>query len=1127
MKHSTDRFILAATDLSNHLSCHHLTQLNRQVAQNIISKPSWHDPMMDVLRDRGMEHEQAYVDHLRAFGKKVVNLRGKSQEDVIKAMVEGADVLVQVRLQSGAWQGIADILIKVEGSSRFGNWAYEVQDTKLTQNTKAGTILQLCLYSELLAEIQGADPENLSVIIPGNDFKPEQYRYADFSAYYRQVKKQFEQIMSGPDQPTYPEPVAQCQICNWWQECNDKRHKDDYLSLVAGIQSMQIEELKLQQINRLEQFAQTEDLRNPNRGSLDALKRRQDQARIQLEGRLQKKLIFKSLEMVAERGLHRLPEPNEGDIYLDLEGDNFFDGGGLEYLLGYATNKEKISGYHKIWSTNKQVEKKAFCEFMAFVKSNWEQYPSMHIYHFAPYEPAAIKRLAMVHSVYEAEVDKLARGERFIDLHQVFKESFLASVETYSLKELEKFADFKRQLELPQASSARKKVEVALELNVFNHLPEQVILELEAYNEDDCRATEALHNWLEQQRKEELTKGIQIDRPLPRDTEPKEELKELDARSKQLFDLLSKNLPEDKVAWNKEHKARWLLANLLAYFRREDKSAWWEYFRVHKLDHDDLLDERKAITGLEFLEELPKSGRDRNPTHRYRFPPQEIRIEPEDKLEEVLGKSVGSVQAISLENNTVDIKKATKAIDIHPLAVHVPERIDPKLLAASLADVALNIEAAGFSEHSNYPASLHLLMKSSPKLVNGYEGPLYQTGESTVEGAIRILSLLDSGTLAIQGPPGTGKTYTGARMIIDLFRKGKKIGITAISHKVIRTLARAVLQQKPDGLEILFEHKGSAGDPDNIPAIREEDNSDKVRTAIQDGKIGCGTAYFWSEDASKGILDYLFIDEAGQMSLAHALAASRAAKNLILLGDPQQLEQPQKGSHPEGSDVTALTHLLDGNKTMPEEKGLFLGTTRRLNPAICQFTSELFYNSHLKSKGGLENQVISGTTLFDGAGLFYVPVSHMGNQNRANEEVAVIERIVGSLLDNGQWSNEQGRVQPIENNDILIVAPFNAQVGALRQRLPGLNIGTVDRFQGQEAPVVIYSMTSSSAEDAPRGMNFLYNLNRLNVATSRAKCICILVASPLLFEPECHTIEQMKLANALCRYKEMARVVEV
>jgi uncharacterized protein len=285
-----------------------------------------------------------------------------------------------------------------------------------------------------------------------------------------------------------------------------------------------------------------------------------------------------------------------------------------------------------------------------------------------------------------------------------------------------------------------------------------------------------------------------------------------------------------------------------------------------------------------------------------------------------------------------------------------------------------------------------------------------------------------------------------------------------------------------------------------------------------------GTAWVWTKDALAEAVDVLFVDEAGQMSLANVLACSQAAKNLVLLGDPQQLEQPQKACHPDGSDVSALAYLLEGHETMPEDRGLFLSETWRLHPAICQFTSELFYEDKLTSLPGLDKQVLGGPTSFAGAGLFYVPVTHEGNQNESTEEADEILEIVRGLIQTGvTWTNRKGQVTQLTLKDILIVAPYNAQVATIAHRLPGAAVGTVDKFQGQEAPVVIYSTTTSDPEDAPHGMEFLFSRNRLNVATSRAKCVCILVGNSGLFEPECRTPQQMRLANSFCRYLEVAR----
>ncbi len=1126
MRYISDSFELAVTDLSNHLSCAHLTQLDRKVALAEIKKPHWHDPSLEVLIKRGQEHEASYVEFLSEKGLKIVNLNGKPIESVIEAMRQRADVIVQAYLQDGQWVGYADILLRVPGQSKFGNWSYEVQDTKLGRNTRAATILQLCLYTDLLSILQGSVPDKMYVVKPGDNFPTEEYRVAEFGAYYRLVKKNFEALMAGPALQTYPDPVEHCSICQWWQICDEKRHTDDHLSLVAGIRSLHIIELQRQKIQTLEQFAKIDNLGKPSRGNEQTFVRKQSQAKVQLEGRYQNKLLHELLLAEAGRGLNRLPEPDEGDIYFDIEGDAFYEDGGLEYVLGYAYKENGNLIYKGLWSTNRCEEKKAFDHFMQFVSERWKRFPKMYIYHFAPYEPSAIKRLARVHALFEKEVDDLLRAERFLDLHAVFKEALLASVESYSLKALEKFTTYTRKVELHDASVARKYVEIALELHDFKSLTKEAIRLVQGYNQDDCLATEALHKWLENLRTELVKSGKEFQRPQLMTGEVNQQVQQMEERAHALFKGLTEKLPEDQLTWNDEHKAKWLLAHQIEYFRREDRSAWWEFFRVHELEHEDLLDERKAITGLEFVSVLEKEGRERNVTHRYKYPPQELSIDKGDAVHAVKGDPIGSIRAISPENYTIDIKKSAKTVEVHPNAIHVSERVDPEPLPKALMDLATYVDLFGLEHDSPHGASKDLLMKRGTILTDGTKGAHLLPHENPMQAAVRIALNLDRSVLAIQGPPGSGKTYTGATMIIELAKAGKKIGITAVSHKVIRNLAEATIGRgNEQNFKIFFVHKIKEKTDSPPPEIIEVKKSDLARAALNEGKVVCGTAWLWAEDNSREMLDYLFVDEAGQMSLTQVLAASVSAKNLILLGDPQQLEQPQRGSHPEGSDVAALTYLLDGHATIPEGKGLFLDVTRRLHPNICKFTSEIFYEARLSSLPGLEKQVLSGNTDFDGAGFFYMPVDHRGNQNKSLEEVNTVVGIVTKLLSNGQWTNSRGETHRLQKKDILIVAPYNAQVAALLERLPEMRIGTVDKFQGQEAPVVIYSMTASSVEDAPKGMSFLFNPNRLNVATSRAKSVCILVASQKLLEPECKTIDQMRWANALCAFKEMSETI--
>ncbi|PUB89037.1 MAG: nuclease, partial [gamma proteobacterium symbiont of Ctena orbiculata] len=714
----------------------------------------------------------------------------------------------------------------------------------------------------------------------------------------------------------------------------------------------------------------------------------------------------------------------------------------------------------------------------------------------------------------------------FVDLHTIVKRSLLASVERYSIKDLEPFFDYQRKQDLGEASMSRRFVEQALEAGEFDEVIAAHCRVVEVYNREDCESAQRLRNWLETIRVKIVGAGTSLPRPIQNDGEASEAISELDQKLQQLRDNLLEGIPADPEDRTQEQHGRFLLAHMMEFHRREDKASWWEYFRLMDLDEGKYLDEKRAITGLQYVKEVQPG---RAPVHRYRYPTQDLDARTNDDLKKADGGAYGKVHAVSYADQTLDIKKRMDTAGEHASSLVLYSRVSAKELQQSLIRFGENVLNTGFSGQKPYQAATELLLRTTPSLVNK-DGSLQNENETTVDAACRLSATLESQVLAIQGPPGTGKTYTGGHIICALKQQGLKVGVTAVSHKVIVNLLEGAMKEADrQGIDLRAVHRQD-GTYDGEWGIERIKDYGTIRSGLDDREIDVvgATAWCWSRQDFEQSVDVLIIDEAGQMSLSNVLAVSPAGRGMVLLGDPQQLEQPLQSSHPEGSEVSALAHLLDGEETIPPNKGLFLGETYRLHPEIARFTSESYYQGRVHSRPGLDNQAIlakeSTNSRFIGAGLRFVPVNHQGNQARSLEEVDTIAGIVSELLENGQWQNKEGTVHDLTLQDILIVAPYNAQVGALIEAIPDLKdrIGTVDRFQGQEAPVVIYSMTSSSPGDAPRGMEFLYDPHRFNVATSRALAMCILAGSPMLFEPECKTPHQMRMANALCRYLELA-----
>ncbi len=1129
MRVSHSRVMLSATDLANHLSCRHLTQLELRRASGDLQKPYRSDPGLEVLRQKGADHERAYLEHLAAQGLRVVHLPGEHRnvEATRRALVDGADAIAQAWLADGRWIGRADVLLRVPGESGLGGYHYAVVDTKLAKRTKPETVLQLCLYADLLAGIQDRRPDRVMVVPPGRGFEPETYRVDHYEAYYRRVKSRLEAAVGGNGAATYPEPCEHCRICDWWRTCDKQRHDDDHLSLVAGVSRGQRAELTGWGIETLARFGReplSAELK-PKRGRRESLDNVQRQAYVQLKDRTSQEPYYETIEVMAGRGLTRLPTPDPGDLFFDLEGDPFATEGGLEYLFGWAAVPEtEDSGdpaYDHIWAHDQRTERAAFERFIDMVTARRQRHPGMHVYHYAPYEPAALKRLMGRYATHERQMDELLRGEVFVDLYRVTRQAVRAGVESYSIKQLERFFGYERGIDLQEVSRPKRQLEALLQTGHAAGTPPEIRAIVRGYNEDDCVSTWRLRQWLEERRAELIANGVEVPRPEPAGGEPGDELKAWQQALSELRQRLTTGVAPVAEGRDDEAQARWLLAHMLDWHWREEKAAWWEYYRLRDLPEEELYDEKAAIVGLVWRERLPKLGKERNPRYRYSYPAQIVEIRERAELYDAEGEKLGDVVGIDTSAMTVDIKQAGSRSEERPRCVYECTVVRTQKLRESLmrlgqwvVDNGLDAGDAG----SFARAGRDLLLMLPPRRAT--TGPLRYEKDPTAT-ACRLAGELDGSTLAIQGPPGSGKTHTGAHMIVELVRRSKRVGVSAVSHKVIdHLLQSAMAAAVGNGVDLRCLHKVSEKSAEPPTGVTETTSNEKPLRDLESGEVNVvgGTAWLWAREEYRESVDVLFVDEAGQMSLASVLAMSPCTRNIVLLGDPRQLEQPQKGSHPEGTNVSALQHVIGDGDVMPAEQGLFLEQTWRLHPEICEFTSRQFYDGRLTSRPGLEIQVVAGHTKYAGAGIRVEQVDHDGNQSTSEEEVTRVVEVVAELTREGaSWTHHQGQTKRLRMDDIVIVAPYNAQVAALQRELgPRARVGTVDKFQGQEAAVVIYAMTTSSPEDAPRGMEFLYSLNRLNVATSRARCACVVVASSRLFEPECRSVRQMRLANGVC-----------
>jgi uncharacterized protein len=1132
VKKSAAGYRFSPSDLINYTRSEFITWMDRFA----LDRPGEAEPdpeteEMQLVQDKGIEHEHAFLAGLRSAGRGVTEFVNRKEhlQDTVAAMRRGDEVIYQGYLERDEFGGYPDFLVRVDLPSSLGAWSYEPWDTKLARHPKPYFLVQLCCYAEMLEAVQGVRPRNLKIVLGAKteSGNPEtaSFRTDGLFFYYCALKQAFLEQQRTFDAAKQPEIDPFADLGRWAGHADRVLDERDDLALVANIRSSQRRKLTENGIETLAALAAVEGLHIPrlNDATLERLRR---QARLQVSSRGKDVPDFDLLAPDDEKGqlgLAMLPPASDGDIYFDMEGFPLVDEG-REYLFGASFHQHATLEFRDWWAHDRQAEKRAFEGFVTWAFDRWQQFPDLHIYHYNHYEVTALRRLMGKYGVCEDQVDAMLRGGVFVDLYTVVRQGLLIGEPSYSLKYVEHLYRPRRAGDVATAGESMVFYQRWLVAQDGDTPATSSILrQIRDYNRQDCESTAELAVWLRQR---QLDAGI-VPRsaaeaaPASDEPIPETDLQRRRALAQQMLGELPEQWPEGPLG--ERYRITQLLAFLLEFHRREEKPVWWRRFDRQKMDLQKLMDDPDCLGGLVRTatppQPLPRPRR--STSYEFSFDPhQETKIRQGDSCAFAHDwKQTARVQEIDFDRGTISLLIATtRGAPPDRLSLGPDERTLTKQLAEAVERVVKR-----WREHGDLPSALSdFLLRQRPRLIDNLEGRLLPANNDIVEAALHVALSMRRTTLCVQGPPGCGKTYVGSRVIAGLLAAGKRVGIASNSHRAINLLLSGAIDaaQKqglhPEAAKVCRDEADMEGLPDGVVQIG---GGKEVFAMAQLPQLIGGTAYAFSCEGADGRLDYLFIDEGGQVSLANLVAMSSCAQNIVLLGDQMQLGQPIQGSHPAESGLSALEYLLQGRATVPDDFGIFLPRTWRLHPEICRFISGAVYEDRLECEPHTADRVLVGELpiwLSCRAGLMYVPVEHEGNVYDSVEEENRIAELVADLL-RVRVRSDAGTVRRLTPDDILIVAPYNLQVRRLERRLPNIRIGSVDKFQGQEAPVVIFSMCASAGDSSPRGIEFLFNRNRLNVAISRAQTLAVVVGNPALVRTGCTTIDQMKLVNVYCR----------
>ena len=1099
---------------------------------SIAPKKDPEDALKSVLQAKGFTHEDEQESNFRDQELSVFRVESTNSKEQVEltlsAMKNGVDVIAQARLENNQFLGFADFLIKVAGASKLGNYHYEVWDTKLASKVKPTFAIQLCCYSEMLEAIQGVFPQNITVLLGTNE--KVSLRTSDYFHYYLELKKSFLSTHIQFNSNNMPDPAESKSWGNWSAFAKQLLIEKDHLLQVANILRGQIKKLNQADIRTMKQLADTnmENIKGINPLVFQRLKA---QASIQIASAGKSTPKFKIIKPDdGERsGLALLPPQSQLDVFFDIEGDPF-DEGGLEYLWGNTyLNDQGERSFKDFWAHNRDQEKKAFEQFIHWVYERWQRDPSMHIYHYANYEITACRKLMGRYGVCEFEVDQLLRNEVFVDLYKLVKGCLILGEPKYSIKNVEHLYRGKRETAVAGGDASIAVYENWRELNAIGEQGDtwqtsNILKDIRDYNIDDCDSTLELADWLRHQQKK-------YDISYLGKTEVVEpEVKEEATERTQLRDRLLEKALEYSTSDPKKEALILNLAWILEFHRREAKPVFWRLFERLGLSHVELLDDLNCLACCERTrrDAFKPTPRARNLAYEFQFDPaQEFKGASNSfyllGLEDENGKYLKAnylEEFSDLPNGLIVLQMKQESSDL--ITIVSDEHVNANPIPHSIYQVVEGYESGQLERC----AIIDFLNRSKPVIKNYKDDPIASSNDPNqrLQQVINSVKNLDNSYLTIQGPPGSGKSHTGKHIIAELVKTGAKIGVSSNSHKAINNLLLSTAKFcREEGINATFACTKET-EPELIDAGVSILNNNNLANHVEPGCVLGTTAWGFSRDDMSEQLDYLFVDEAGQVSIANLVAMSRSSKNLVLMGDQMQLGQPSQGTHPAESGLSILDYLLHDTPTISNDMGVFLGTTYRMHSAVNQFISTHIYDGKLESHPDNDKRTIKVPNDYKGilnkeAGIIFSAVCHEGNTQASDEEVAEIETMVNQLL--GRTFTElSDKSRPVTLDDMLFVAPYNHQVSKLKQVFGSqAKVGSVDKFQGQEAPIVFLSMCASDASESPRGLDFLFDKHRINVAISRAQSLAIIVGNPRMVSTPVNRVDQLKtinLFNALC-----------